>query len=150
MSCKYCELKMRPISDSMKGLRGESWGDELGESGYIEQAYDDRFRMHVYHDAKCLGISVNDIKYCPFCGAKITMPAKPQIEDEWARKIIKSWYGRNNIIGKLRSYGSGRWLGLRGTDEDDCDWKIELRVHYDSLLGYDKLYSLTELIGEEE
>lgn len=150
MSCKYCELKMRPIGDSMKGLRGESWGDELGESGYIEQAYDDRFRMHVYYGARDVGISVDDIKYCPFCGAEITMPAKPQIEDELARKTIKLWYSRNNIIGKLCSYGSESWLGLRGSDEAGNDWKIELRVYYNSLLGYDKLYSLTELIGEEE
>lgn len=76
--------------------------------------------------------------------------AEPLITDEMARKIIKKWYNENKIVGKLRSYGSGSWLGLRGTDEADCDWKIELRVSYISLLEYDKLYSLDELIGEEE
>ena len=77
-------------------------------------------------------------------------PADPQIEDELARKTVKSWYSRNNIIGKLCSYGGSLWLGLRGSDEDGVDWKIELNVGHNSQLKDDKLYSLTELIGEEE
>ena len=77
-------------------------------------------------------------------------PAEPQIEDEMAREIIKKWYNKNKIVGKLCSYGGERWLGLRGSDKDGCDWKIELHVRYDSMLKDDELYSLTELIGEEE
>jgi hypothetical protein len=77
-------------------------------------------------------------------------PTEPQIEDEMAREIIKKWYNKNKIVGKLRSYGGKSWLGLRGSDEDGNDWKIELHVDYNSQLKDDELYSLTELIGEEE
>lgn len=77
-------------------------------------------------------------------------PAEPLIKDELARAIIKSWYGKNNLVGKLRSYGSADWLGLRGSNSAGIDWKIELRVSYKNSLKYDELYSLTELIGEEE
>mgnify|MGYP003302434012 CR=1 FL=1 len=77
-------------------------------------------------------------------------PAEPQIADEMAREIIKKWYNKNKIVGKLCSYGGNLWLGLRGSDKDGNDWKIELHVRYNSMLKDDKLYSLTELIGEEE
>lgn len=77
-------------------------------------------------------------------------PTEPQIEDEMTREMIKKWYNKNKIIGKLCSFGGKEWLGLRGEDENGYFWKIELRVGYNSQLGYDKLYSLTELIGEEE
>lgn len=77
-------------------------------------------------------------------------PTEPLINDELARKTVKSWYSRNNIIGKLCSYGGESWLGLRGSDEGGSNWKIELRVYYNSLLKDDELYSLTELCGDEE
>lgn len=77
-------------------------------------------------------------------------PAEPQLADDMAREIIKKWYNKNKIVGKLCSYGSGSWLGLRGSDKSGCDWKIELHVSYNSMLKDDKLYTLTELIGEEE
>lgn len=77
-------------------------------------------------------------------------PTEPQIEDEMAREIIKKWYNKNKIVGKLCSYGGNLWLGLRGSDGDGVDWEIELNVGYNSQLKDDKLYSLTELIGEEE
>lgn len=77
-------------------------------------------------------------------------PAEPQIADEMAREIIKKWYNKNKIVGKLCSYGGKDWLGLRGSNSVGIDWKIELRVSYKSSLKYDELYSLTELIGEEE
>ena len=77
-------------------------------------------------------------------------PAEPLIKEESARAIVKSWYMKNRLVGKLQSYGGDLWLGLRGSDEDDGDWKIELHVRYYSTLKDDELYSLTELIGEEE
>lgn len=77
-------------------------------------------------------------------------PAEPQIADEMAREIVKKWYNKNKIVGKLCSYGGESWLGLRGSDKNGCDWKIELHVSYNSMLKDDKLYSLIELIGEEE
>lgn len=76
-------------------------------------------------------------------------PVEPLIKDEMAREIIKKWYNKNKIVGKLQSYGGDLWLGLRGSDGDGCDWKIELHVRYNSTLKNDELYSLTELIGEE-
>lgn len=77
-------------------------------------------------------------------------PAEPQIADEMAREIIKKWYNKNKIVGRLYSYGGEGWLGLRGGDKDGYDWKIELHVSCNSRLKDDELYSLTELIGEEE
>lgn len=77
-------------------------------------------------------------------------PVEPLIKDEQARAIVKSWYDRNNITGELRSYGGKHWLGLRGSDKADVDWKIELYIGDKSLLDNDGLYSLTELIGDEE
>ena len=77
-------------------------------------------------------------------------PAEPQIADEMAREIIKKWYNKNKIVGKLCSYGGKDWLGLRGSNSVGIDWKIELRVSYKSSLKDYELYSLTELIGEEE
>lgn len=77
-------------------------------------------------------------------------PEGPKIEDEATREIIKKWYNQNGIVGKIRSYGGRYWIGLRGTDKAGTDWKIELFVGHKSLLEDDKLYSLTELCGEEE
>lgn len=77
-------------------------------------------------------------------------PAEPEIEDETARETIRKWYDKNRIVGKLRSYGGESWLGLRGDDESGNSWKIELHVEYFSELIDGKLYSLTELCGEEK
>lgn len=77
-------------------------------------------------------------------------PADPEIADETARETIRKWYNKNRIVGKLCSYGGESWLGLRGDDKSGSSWKIELHVDYFSKLINDKLYSLTELCGEEE
>ena len=76
-------------------------------------------------------------------------PIEPEIVDETARETIRKWYNKNRIVGKLYSYGGESWLGLRGDDESGCSWKIELHVNYFSKLKSEKLYSLTELCGEE-
>lgn len=77
-------------------------------------------------------------------------PADPEIADETTRETIREWYNKNRIVGKLCSYGGESWLGLRGDDKSGFSWKIELRVEYFSKLINDKLYSLSELCGEEE
>lgn len=76
-------------------------------------------------------------------------PVDPEIADETARETIRKWYNKNRIVGKLCSYGGESWLGLRGDDKSGSSWKIELHVDYFSELINDKLYSLTELCGEE-
>lgn len=76
-------------------------------------------------------------------------PADPEIADETTRETIREWYNKNRIVGKLCSYGGESWLGLRGDDKSGFSWKIELRVDYFSKLINDKLYSLSELCGEE-
>ena len=86
-------------------------------------------------------IVVDDVDYAT---------TEPEIADETARETIRKWYNKNRIVGKLYSYGGESWLGLRGDDEDGCSWKIELHVDYFSKLKSEELYSLTELIGEEE
>lgn len=77
-------------------------------------------------------------------------PVEPEIADETARETIRKWYNKNRIVGKLCRYGGESWLGLRGDDKSGYSWKIELHVDYFSKLINDKLYSLTELCGEEE
>lgn len=77
-------------------------------------------------------------------------PTELEIADETARETIRKWYNKNRIVGKLRSYGGGSWLGLRGDDKSGCSWRIELCVDYSSKLISGKLYSLNELCGSEE
>ena len=80
MSCKYCNLKRRKDGD-VEWIAGEEWKSESDDGGYI-CPHDNGFRMLVYYDARCACTAVDDIKYCPFCGAELTIPAEPIIKDE--------------------------------------------------------------------
>lgn len=80
MSCKYCELKRRK-DDDVEWLAGEDWESDSDDGGYI-CPNDDGFRMLVYYDARWACTAVDNIKYCPFCGAKLAMPKEPLIKDE--------------------------------------------------------------------
>lgn len=145
MSCKYCEIKMRPIDEDTKVLKGENWSDEYGEGGYIGQSYDDKFRMTVYYDAGFAGTCVDNIKYCPFCGAELTLPKEPLIKDESVRKQLRKWadcYGYRKVLAHstLRQFWSL-----------DGERTLEIYDDYDSdNLIEDGEYSVEELCGEEE
>lgn len=144
MSCKYCELKMRPINGSLKVLKGENWEDEYGEGGYIEQSHDDEFQMHILYDAGYAYTSVDNIKYCPFCGSELTMPKEPLIKIEKIRKIVKAWAKANAVSVRLTYYyekGNGsKFVEFLGK-------KIEF---YDDLgLTNGEQYCIEELCGEE-
>ena len=158
MSCKYCELKMRPIDEDTKVLKGESWGDEHGEGGYIGQMYDDKFRMLVSYDAGYACTAVDDIKYCPFCGTELTMPKGPLIKDEndperaeKIRKAIQTWaevlhIDRDNIkvsIGSHRTSIIGWQPGLIGGYS--IDFPNILKELHDGMQT-----TITELCGDEE
>ena len=46
MSCKYCDIKMRPLDEDTKVLKGESWkDDEFGGGGYIGPSHGGKFRI---------------------------------------------------------------------------------------------------------
>jgi len=142
MSCKYCELKMRPTDGGLKVLKGETWEDDC-DGRYIEQFHDDKFRMHISYDAGYAYTSVNNIKYCPFCGAELTMPKEPLIKDEKIRKAVRAWAEADEIdTVQYDEY----WRSFRS---DDCviGFKTE-----DTILNLKdgEWYTITELCGEEE
>ena len=144
MSCKYCKIKMRPIDEDMKVLKGESWGDEHGEGGYIGQMYDDKFRMLVSYDAGYACTGVDNIKYCPFCGAELTMPKEPLIKDEKIRKAVRAWAEANDVgVAKVAPFAvfdieSSARIYFYGRVIEDKDYDEE------------KSYTIAELCGEEE
>lgn len=75
MGCKYCDIKMRPLDEDTKVLKGESWKDELDyEGGYIGPSHDDKFRIIVNYDAGFACTEVSDVKFCPFCGEELKLP----------------------------------------------------------------------------
>ena len=49
MSCKYCEIKMRPIDEDMKVLKGENWVDEYDIAMYAH----DVGKACMYPDYPC-------------------------------------------------------------------------------------------------
>ena len=148
MSCNYCKLKMRPLQDGMKVLKGESWKDDYNEGGYIGQEYDDVFQMIVYYDCGYASTVVDNIKYCPFCGAELTMPKEPLIKDEKIRKAVRAWADASGIE-KVVSYGDVFWLGFRSTNTGAV-WKFECNYMEGSDFKHHEEYTIAELCGEEE
>lgn len=147
MSCKYCELKRRK-DDDVEWVAGEDWESDSDDGGYI-CPNDDGFRMLVYYDARCACTAVDNIKYCPFCGAKLAMPKEPLIKDEKIRKAVRAWAEAN---------GDTRVYYHRSTNEmcvnDDkgyvirtIKFKFEFRESIGLESGY---YAITELCGEEK
>lgn len=145
MSCKYCDIKMRPLDDDdddgVKVLKGENWkGDKFGgDGGYIGQSYDDKFRMVVYYDAGYACTQVPDVKFCPFCGAELTMPAEPLIKDTECRKIMRLWADRCGVK-TVTLFGSEFVYGGKSSISFGVDFGLE----------HLKLYTIDELCGEEE
>lgn len=99
MSCKYCELKRRKAGD-VEWVAGEDWESDSDDGGYI-CPNDDGFRMLVYYDAKCAHTVVDNIKYCPFCGAKLAMPKEPLIKDEEIISFISLLERLDRKLSKL-------------------------------------------------
>lgn len=151
MSCKYCELKMRPIDGGVKILKGENWSDDYAEGGYIEQSHDDIFRMHIIYDAGYAYTSVNNIKYCPFCGAELTMPKEPLIKDEKVRKAVRTWATADEVT-KVYVYaiGGGEYSELYAQDNGVTDGRIRMSIKTQAGIDWGDEYTITELCGEEE
>lgn len=138
MSCKYCELKHRK-DDDVEWVAGEDWESDSDDGGYI-CPNDDGFRMLVYYDARYACTAVENIKYCPFCGAKLAMPKEPLIKDEKVRKAVKAWAEAN-----------GAWLLLVVSS-----YRIEIRQVDAEILFNDPVFeelprdrqlTITELCG---
>lgn len=111
MSCKYCKLKRRKAGN-VEWVAGEDWESDDNDGGCICPNEDDGFSMQVFYDSRYACTVVDDIKYCPFCGEKLTMIEEAgwegvkkelRLEDENQRKAIKAW-AKANDIAKFRVY----------------------------------------------
>lgn len=140
MSCKYCELKRRK-DDGAEWIAGEDWESESDDGGYI-CPHDDGFRMLVYYDARYACTAVKNIKYCPFCGAKLTMPKEPLIKDEKVRKAVRAWAEANNST-KMVFDGFHLAFDVHGND-------IEFSNCWAENVNHGEWYTIEELCGEEE
>ena len=145
MSCKYCELKRRK-DDGVEWLAGEDWESDSDDGGYI-CPNDDGFRMLVYYDARCACTAVDNIKYCPFCGAKLAMPKEPLIKDEKIRKAVRAWADANDIEDGITYLGDGEFRSYLNTT---IDFAILVDEHRFDLLKKSEEYTITELCGEEK
>lgn len=150
MSCKYCDIKMRSLDEDTKVLKGESWKDGLGdEGGYIGPSHDDKFRMMVNYDAGFACTEVSDVKYCPFCGEELKLPAEPLIKDEKIRKAVRAWAKANNI--QVASfYASPHHWYLRAFNDGEQGIDFWLRWEDNPELIENKRYNIDDLCGEEE
>lgn len=129
-------------------LKGESWEDGYDEGGYIEQSHDDKFGMHINYDAGYAYTSVDNIKYCPFCGAELTMPKEPLIKDEKVRKAVRAWAEANGVKKVIVEKDFSTYT-FYPSDTD----KISISVWTDpslSNLSRGNIYAITELCEEEE
>lgn len=143
MSCKYCELKRRK-DDDVEWVAGEDWKSDSDDGGYI-CPNDDGFRMLVYYDGRCACTAVDNIKYCPFCGAKLAMPKEPLIKDERIRRAVRAWVeiGKYEHIYYDRAYN-------RLADDHDFVHCIEFAIDPCPDAESGRCYTLTELCGEDE
>lgn len=153
MGCKYCNLKHRK-DDGVEWIAGEDWESESDDGGYI-CPHGDGFRMLVYYDARCACTAVDNIKYCPFCGAELTMPTEPLIKDEKIRKAVKAWADANDYsndeIYEFEDFSTGwkSWsLEHKGNGDDN-------EIHFNGGIDFDKMnhqgyYTIAELCGEGE
>ena len=151
MSCKYCKLKMRPIDNSMEVLKGENWTDEYNEGGYIGQLYDDKFQMIVYYDSGFAFTTVDNVKYCPFCGEELKMPVDPLIKDEKTRKAVKAWAEANDYDTVL--YDKDEDCVYSPYSSDKTDTSVSISFDLDGMfngLEHRCSYDITELCGDEE
>ena len=150
MSCKYCDIKMRPLDEDVGVLKGESWkGDGFGDGGYIGQSHDYKFQMVVYYDAGFACTVVPDIKFCPFCGEELKLPAEPLIEDEKIRKAVRAWAEVNSIEKVIYCVRTDRGLCSLTDMSVDYDYNIQF-VGWIPTLKDSKVYTIAELCGEEE
>lgn len=145
MSCKYCELKRRK-DDDVEWVAGEDWESDSDDGGYI-CPNDDGFRMLVYYDARYACTAVDNIKYCPFCGAKLAMPKEPLIKDEKIRKAVRAWAEANGVDKVV--------LGQVNNDElvkKSPMTAFGCHISFESSLGLERgrNYTITELCGEEK
>lgn len=153
MSCKYCELKRRK-DDDVEWLAGEDWESDSDDGGYI-CPNDDGFRMLVYYDARCACTAVDNIKYCPFCGAKLAMPKEPLIKDEKIRKAVRAWAEMNGIETVLVCQTFNAW-GFKNKESGKAGDKeymladILFRGEKPEELEFCKEYAIPELCGEEQ
>lgn len=144
MGCKYCELKRRK-DDGVEWIAGEDWESESDDGGYI-CPNDDGFRMLVYYDARCACTAVDNIKYCPFCGAELTLPKEPLIKDEKIRKAVRAWAEAIEANEVVISYSRHDFLKI-------IDVNADSDICFDYELGYtfnEDTYTIAELCGEEE
>lgn len=63
--CKYCEVKEHIDEDGYL----EYWGGDMFGDG---DGYIYKNRIIVYYDGGSGSTGVDNIKYCPFCGRKLT------------------------------------------------------------------------------
>lgn len=152
MSCKYCELKRRK-DDDVEWVAGEDWESDSDDGGYI-CPNDDGFRMLVYYDARCACTAVDNIKYCPFCGAKLAMPKEPPIKDEKNRKVVRAWLEANDLDGATFHTSSHffHYWTLRGFNDNGMGVDIDFFLTGEGIpnLIDGKYYTKFELCGEEE
>lgn len=159
MSCKYCELKRRK-DDDVEWVAGEDWESDSDDGGYI-CPNDDGFRMLVYYDARCACTAVDNIKYCPFCGAKLAMPKEPLIKDEKIRKAVRAWYELFDE-NRLGQFEDGKYIavGYREFVLQTLDTSLTYTFELPFIDGMQSLkqrwglgadyYTLTELCGGEK
>ena len=81
-------------------------------------------------------------------------PKEPLIKDEKIRKAVRAWAEACGADDAdiVRHYGTGRWIGLR-YENPNTGWVCKLEVEgfgSDNRLGYEKVYTIEELCGEEE
>ena len=133
-------------------LKGETWEDGYDEGGYIEQLHDDIFRMHIIYDAGYAYTSVNNIKYCPFCGAELTMPKEPLIKDEKTRKAVRAWAEANGIkeIIIFDHSNNAPYTPVGAVYFAQNGGRLEIRFRTEERFDTDRRYTVTELCGEEE
>ena len=152
MSCKYCDIKMRPLDKDMGVLKGESWKDKFGEGGYIGQSYNDKFHIVVYYDAGCACTDVPDVKFCPFCGEELKMPAEPLIKDAGMREVLRLWAKVNLIPSNATTIEYQLAETLTGTETEFWDNNLHI-MFYGNIAPnavHGKIYTIAELCGEEE
>lgn len=151
MSCKYCDIKMRPLDEEVKVLKGENWkGDGFDDDGgYIGQSVDDKFHMIVYYDAGYACTEVPNVKYCPFCGEELKLPAEPLIKDERIRKAVRAWAEANGFI-YVWAYGRDRIYLQSFLGDDDAETISFNSNKLGEVLSDGTCYKIGELCGEEE
>ena len=81
-------------------------------------------------------------------------PTEPLIKDEKIRKLVRDWATFNNIkkADIEQWHGEESWFKVRGEDEAECFWQIEIHAPYSETISsiYDGWVDITELCGSEE